>query len=87
MSRWPAGCWRYRDQGYDDWLGRPASSRAQENELLLKQIKQIHAESRQTYGSPRVHAELGLGLPVNPADAPRRHPGPLSAPTPWLHGP
>jgi putative transposase len=53
--------------GYYDWLGRLASSREQENELLLKQMKQIHAESRQTYGSPRVHAELtlGLGLPVN----------------------
>jgi len=35
--------------------------------LLLKQIRQIHEESRGTYGSPRVHAELtlGLGLPVN----------------------
>jgi putative transposase len=41
--------------------------RAQENELLLKQIRDIHKESRFTYGSPRVHAELtlGLGLPVN----------------------
>lgn len=35
--------------------------------MLLKHIKQIHAESRQTYGWPRVHAELtlGLGLSVN----------------------
>jgi putative transposase len=35
--------------------------------LLLKHIRQIHADSRRTYGSPRVHAELtlGLGLPVN----------------------
>jgi putative transposase len=34
---------------------------------LLKLIEQIHTDSRQTYGSPRVHAELtpGLGLPVN----------------------
>ena len=34
---------------------------------MLKQIRQIHEESRETYGSPRVHAELvlGLGLPVN----------------------
>jgi putative transposase len=39
----------------------------QDNELLLKQIKQVHADSRGSYGSPRVHAELilGLGLVVN----------------------
>jgi putative transposase len=48
--------------GYYDWLGRPASLRDQENELLVKQIEQIHADSRETYGSPRVHAELTLGL-------------------------
>jgi putative transposase len=53
--------------GYYDWLGRPDSLRVQENELLLKQIRDIHKDSRFTYGSPRVHAELtlGLGLPVN----------------------
>jgi putative transposase len=53
--------------GYYDWLHRLDSPRVQENELLLKQIRQIHHESRGTYGSPRVHAELtlGLGLPVN----------------------
>jgi putative transposase len=41
--------------------------REQENELLLKHIEKVHAESRTTYGSPRVHAELSmaLGLPVN----------------------
>jgi putative transposase len=53
--------------GYYEWLSRLDSPRAQENKLLLKQIRQIHDESRGTYGSPRVHAELtlGLGLPVN----------------------
>ncbi len=53
--------------GYYDWLGRPASPRQQEDEYLLKLIEQIHTDSRPTYGSPRVHAELrlGLGLPVN----------------------
>jgi putative transposase len=53
--------------GYYDWCSRPASLRDQENELLLKHIQRIHADSRETYGSPRVHAELtlGLGLMVN----------------------
>ena len=30
--------------------------------MLLKQIKQVHEESHGTYGWPRVHAELTLGL-------------------------
>jgi putative transposase len=53
--------------GYYEWLTRLDSPRSQENELLLKHIRRIHEESRGTYGSPRVHAELtlGLGLPVN----------------------
>lgn len=53
--------------GYYEWLSRPDSPRAQDNVLLLKHIEKIHLESRGTYGSPRVHAELtlGLGLPVN----------------------
>jgi len=53
--------------GYYEWLSRLDSPRAQENALLLKHITTIHAESRGTYGSPRVHAELtlGLGLSVN----------------------
>ena len=53
--------------GYYGWLARLDSPRRQENELLLKHIEKIHADSRGTYGSPRVHAELvlGLGLPVN----------------------
>jgi len=39
----------------------------QDNELLLKHIKEIHAESRETYAWPRAHAGLtrGLGLLVN----------------------
>jgi putative transposase len=46
---------------------KPLSARDEVNELLLKHIRQIHADSRGTYGSPRVTAELamGLGLPVN----------------------
>ncbi len=48
--------------GYYDWCSRPTSAREQENELLTKQIEQVHAESRGTYGWPRVHAELTLTL-------------------------
>jgi len=53
--------------GYYEWLKRLDSPRAQENTLLLKHIEKVHSESRGTYGAPRVHAELvlGLGLPVN----------------------
>ena len=55
--------------GYYDWLGRPPSLRAQENELILKHIRDMRQEGdgRRTYGSPRVHAELRdeYGMPVN----------------------
>ena len=44
--------------GYDAWSGRPFSARAQADEVLLRRIRTIHLGSRQTYGSPRVRAEL-----------------------------
>ena len=44
--------------GYYAWRRRPASAQAQRRNRLLEQIQAAHAESRQTYGSPRVHAEL-----------------------------
>ncbi len=51
--------------GYYAWQNRPASRRTQENAELLKEIQDIHQMSRQTYGSPRVHAELvARGLAV-----------------------
>jgi putative transposase len=48
--------------GYKDWVGRPQSPRDQRNAELLKLIRDIHETSRYSYGSPRVHAELTLGL-------------------------
>lgn len=44
--------------GYYAWAARPESRRAAENRRLLAAIRVIHAESRATYGSPRVHATL-----------------------------
>ena len=47
--------------GFDAWLRRPASDHAQADVALLKRIRTVHATSRETYGAPRVHAELGDG--------------------------
>lgn len=44
--------------GYYAWRERPPSERAKANEALVQEIKAIHAKSNETYGSPRVHAEL-----------------------------
>ena len=44
--------------GYYAWLKRPLSPRKMANQSLSQQIKQIHQHSRQTYGSPRIQAEL-----------------------------
>jgi len=46
--------------GYYDWFNRQAQPgpRAQENVRLLQRIVQIHQDSRQTYGSPRIQVAL-----------------------------
>jgi transposase InsO family protein len=50
--------------GYYAWSSRPASARTLADQALTEQIRQIHARSRETYGAPRVHAELRLGLDI-----------------------
>jgi putative transposase len=45
--------------GFYAWQGRPPARRVQNDERLGVEIAAIHAESRQRYGSPRIHAELG----------------------------
>ncbi len=48
--------------GYYAWRRRPPSARAQANAQLLPVIRQAHAASRGTYGSPRLqHALWRLG--------------------------
>lgn len=44
--------------GYYAWRSRPASQRARANEALWVQIQAEYETSRDTYGSPRIHAAL-----------------------------
>lgn len=44
--------------GYYDWLKRPVSRRAREDQRLLAEIRSIYEASRGVYGSPRVHQVL-----------------------------
>jgi putative transposase len=51
--------------GFFAWRERPPSARATSDAELLGRIRAIHAESRGTYGVPRVHAALraeGIGV-------------------------
>jgi len=44
--------------GYYAWRERPVSARASANATLVAEIRQVHRDSGQRYGSPRVHAVL-----------------------------
>ena len=44
--------------GYYSWVSHKPSKREVENRELLDQIGKIHKQSKQTYGSPRITAEL-----------------------------
>ena len=44
--------------GYYAWLGREPSARSLADAELAERIKAIHKASRETYGAPRIHAEL-----------------------------
>ncbi|MFT3800988.1 MAG: IS3 family transposase [Burkholderiaceae bacterium] len=51
--------------GYYAWRSRAESRRSIEDTGLLNKIRRIHQDSRETYGSPRVHAVLkSTGEPV-----------------------
>jgi len=49
---------RVSRSGYYDWQNRGQSQRDLSNEVLLEQIEKTYRESRGTYGSPRITAEL-----------------------------
>ena len=49
--------------GYYAWRERLPSRRTRPNAFLTEKIREIHSRSRETDGSPRVHAELrSLGI-------------------------
>lgn len=61
------GCWevsvmtqvlQVSVSGFYDWLKRPKSKRAEEDENLTETIVMFHCGSRFTYGSPRIHRDL-----------------------------
>jgi len=49
---------RVSASGYYAARARPPSARAQRQSSLAVKIREVHMASRQTYGAPRVHAEL-----------------------------
>lgn len=49
---------RVSASGYYAARKRPPSARAQRQSMLVIKIREAHAASRQSYGAPRVHAEL-----------------------------
>jgi len=52
--------------GFYAWRDRAPSKRAIDNAVLTERIRQIHADSDETYGMPRVRAELlDQGLPIS----------------------
>ncbi len=44
--------------GYYAWTSRQPSAHVVADAALLKRIRTVHLSSRQTYGAPRVHADL-----------------------------
>ena len=44
--------------GYYAWCSRDPSKRAIEDARLVRKIQRAHTASRETYGSPRIHATL-----------------------------
>jgi putative transposase len=44
--------------GYYAWRQRPTSAQSTRREQLVQRIQAVHEDSRQRYGSPRIHAEL-----------------------------
>ena len=44
--------------GFYDWLERPESNRSRENRRLTEKVRRSHQQSREIYGSPKIHKDL-----------------------------
>ena len=49
------------EAGYHAWRRRAPSAHAVADKMLLKRVRTLHTSSRETYGVPRVQAELRAG--------------------------
>ena len=61
-TRWPVTlmcqAFNVSTAGFYAWLARPQSEQERRRQAILQEIRQIHLEVKQRYGSPRIHAEL-----------------------------
>jgi len=59
-------CLGVSTSGYYDWLRAQTvpCARRRSDAALAETVREIHRQSRGTYGVPRVHAELRLGLGI-----------------------
>lgn len=74
-------------QGYYAYARRPMSARVEEEAKLCEVVRQIFVDSRQTYGSPRIHDELhkrGFRVGKRRVERAMRGMG-LTPPTPRRH--
>jgi putative transposase len=46
------------ESGFHAWRRRQPPAHAVADAVLLKRIRTVHTSSRETYGAPRIHAEL-----------------------------
>jgi putative transposase len=58
---WACSALSVSASGYYAWWGRPPSPRQKKRDQLTTALHEIHAQVKQRYGSPRMHAELAEG--------------------------
>ena len=67
---WPVtllcGALSVSTSGFYAWLSRPQSEQERRRQAILTEIRAVHAEFKQRYGSPRIAAELqARGVPCS----------------------